>query len=101
MAQITKRVQVIRRVQRTVETTVEIIEEEVPVEVRTPEGYDEPMELCLCGKCASAYYHLPDHIIRRVDPYQYYKDTCDYCGVRSGYDYLRYEKKKEARHDIG
>lgn len=100
MAQITKRVHVIRKVQRTVETTVEIIEEEVPVESRTPDGYDEPMELCLCGKCASAFYHLPDHIIRRVDPDQYYKDTCDYCGIRSGFDYLIYEKKKEERHDI-
>lgn len=31
-------------------------------------------------------------IIRRVDYDQYFKDKCDYCGQRYGYDYLVYEK---------
>ena len=51
-----------------------------------------PMELCLCGRCAGAFYNLEDHIIRRVDYDQYFKDKCDYCGQRYGYDYLIYEK---------
>ena len=93
MTKTTKRVQVIHSIWKSVETTVEIIEEEIPVSIPTPEGYEEPLELCLCGRCASTFYHLPDHIIRRADPDQYYKDTCDYCGVRSGFDYLIYEKK--------
>lgn len=93
MAQITKKIQVFRTVQRTVETTVKIIEEEVPAGIPTPDGYSEPMELCLCGRCAGSFYHLPDHIIRRADPDQYYKDLCDYCGYRTGFDYLIYEKK--------
>jgi len=38
------------------------------------------------------FYNLPDHIIRRVDCNQYFKDKCDYCGQRYGYDYLVYEK---------
>ena len=97
MTQIKKKIQVIRRVQHTVETTLEIIEEQVSAEIPTPDGYDDPMELCLCGRCAGAFYDLPDHIIRRVDPDQYYKDVCDYCGVRSGYDYLVFSKKGEAR----
>ena len=55
-------------------------------------GYDMPIELCLCGRCAGAFYNLEDHIIRRVDYDQYFKDKCDYCGQRYGYDYLVYEK---------
>lgn len=30
--------------------------------------------------------------IRRVDYDQYFKDKCDYCGQRYGYNYLVYEK---------
>ena len=55
-------------------------------------GYDMPMELCLCGRCAGAFYNLEDHIIRRVDYDQYFKGKCDYCGQRYGYDYLVYER---------
>jgi len=51
-------------------------------------GYDRPMELWLCGRCAGAFYNLEDHIIRRVDYDQYCKDKCDYCGQRYGCDYL-------------
>ena len=51
-----------------------------------------PMELCLCGRYAGAFYNLPDHSIHRVDYDQYYKDKGDYCNQRYGYDYLVYEK---------
>ena len=61
-------------------------------------GYGEPLELCLCGRCAGAFYHLPNHIIRRVDHDQYFKDKCDYCGQRYGYDYLVYEKQTSLSH---
>ena len=40
-------------------------------------GYDRPLELCLCGRCAGAFYNLEDHIIRRVDYDQCFKDKCD------------------------
>lgn len=36
--------------------------------------------------------HVFFGIIRRVDYDQYFKDKCDYCGQRYGYDYLVYEK---------
>ena len=55
-------------------------------------SYEKPMELCLCGRCANAFYNLPDHIIRRVDFDQYFKDKCDYCSERLGYDYQVYKK---------
>ncbi len=55
-------------------------------------SYEKPMELCLCGRCANAFYNLPDHIIQRVDIDQYFKDKCDYCSERLGYDYLVYKK---------
>ena len=54
--------------------------------------YEKTMELCLCGRCANTFYNLPDHIIRRVDADQYFKDKCDYCSERLGYDYLVYKK---------
>ena len=55
-------------------------------------SYEKPMELCLCGRCANAFYNLPDHVIQRVDPDQYFKDKCDYCSERLGYDYQVYKK---------
>ena len=45
------------------------------------------MELCLCHRCASAYYNMPDHRIERVDFLQVEKDTCTMCGYRLGYDF--------------
>ena len=26
-------------------------------------SYEKTMELCLCGRCANAFYNLPDHVI--------------------------------------
>jgi hypothetical protein len=45
------------------------------------------MELCLCHRCASAYYNMPDHRIERVDFLQVEKDTCTICGYRMGFDF--------------
>ena len=55
-------------------------------------SYEKPIEICLCGRCANAFYNLPDHVIQRVDPDQYFKDKCDYCSERLGYDYQVYKK---------
>ena len=46
------------------------------------------IELCLCGKCASAFFNTPGHYIKRADKTQTIKDTCTYCNVRQGYDYI-------------
>jgi len=54
----------------------------------------EEMTLCLCPVCASQFYNSPDHIIRRVNPLQNHKETCTYCDVRNGYDYIIIKKKK-------
>ena len=51
----------------------------------------KPIELCLCPVCANAYYMMEDHVIKRVDHNQKYKDTCSMCGVRYGYDYKVYD----------
>ncbi len=49
--------------------------------------YGEPMKLCLCGRCAGAFYNLSDHVVRRVNHNQPFKERCDYCNQRYGYDY--------------
>ena len=48
----------------------------------------EAMELCLCGVCAGAFFNDPQFRIRRADRSQTVRESCTYCGVRSGYDYL-------------
>lgn len=53
----------------------------------------EEMTLCLCPVCARQFYNSPDHILRRVDPLQSHKETCTYCNVRNGYDYIIIKKK--------
>ncbi|NCB27372.1 MAG: type II toxin-antitoxin system PemK/MazF family toxin [Bacteroidia bacterium] len=63
-----------------------------------PERPDE-MTLCLCPVCASQFYNSPDHIIRRVNPLQSHKETCTYCDVRNGYDYIIIKKKKRLGDD--
>lgn len=93
------KIKVIRRIETTVETTVEIIEDNdlvIPEEIK---GYDYPMMMTLCPRCAHEYYDLDDHIIKRVNPYQLYKDTCNKCGVRTGWDYFIYSKSKEDEYD--
>ena len=37
-----------------------------------------PMKLCLCGRCAGAFYNLLDHIMHRVGYDQNIKDKYNY-----------------------
>jgi len=74
----------------------------------THEVYHDPLEeeppfemvLCLCLDCASQFYNSPNHIIRRVDPFQQVKDTCTYCDVRTGYNYRIIRRKKRMGDDL-
>ena len=45
------------------------------------------LEICLCGRCASAFYASPEYSITRSDPIQVIQDCCCYCCIRRGYDY--------------
>ena len=56
--------------------------------------------ICLCATCANAFYNVPTIRIQRVDRYQLVKDTCTYCGVRNGYDYI-ITPRKSTRHHSG
>lgn len=48
---------------------------------------------CLCPQCAQMYRNTENFIIRRLDPFQKSKDTCDRC-KRPGWDYVVLEKKR-------
>ena len=54
--------------------------------------WSEGIELCLCGKCASDFFNTPGHYIKRADRNQAIKETCTYCNVRQGYDYIVIQK---------
>lgn len=43
--------------------------------------------MTLCSKCAQTFYESPYHRIYRTDPSQTIKESCSYCGCRSGFDY--------------
>ena len=43
------------------------------------------LEICLCGRCASAFYASPEYSIIRSDPIQVIQDCC--CSV--SYTHLR------------
>jgi len=60
----------------------------------------DEMLLCLCPTCAAQFYNSPDHIIRRIDPFQDAKEDCSYCNVRKGYDYRVICKKKRLGDDM-
>lgn len=94
-----KKIKVIKRIEKTVTTTVEIIEDNSLVIPEEIPGYDYPLMMTLCPRCAHEYYDLPDHIIKRVNPYQLYKDRCDKCSVRTGWDYFIYEKEEKQFDD--
>lgn len=42
---------------------------------------------CLCPRCVDSYRNAGKFIMRRLDPFQKAKDTCDRCN-RSGWDYV-------------
>ena len=49
---------------------------------------DKPVLMCLCPMCAKPFYNSKEHFIIRADRDQTIKETCMYCNVRQGYDYL-------------
>jgi mRNA interferase MazF len=52
------------------------------------EKSNETMLLTLCHRCAEQFYNSYEHSIRRVDLRQQEKESCSYCSVRQGFDYL-------------
>jgi len=61
---------------------------------------DGKMEMCLCSVCRQHYEDLPDHDIKRLNPKQCIKDTCDLCQVRLGFDYIITHKPMNPRGKI-
>lgn len=55
---------------------------------------NDKLVLCLCHSCASQFYSLPDHHIKRLDYYQEIKDKCDYCNMRFGFDFVVTHRNK-------
>ena len=49
---------------------------------------DKPILMCLCPVCAKPFYNSKEHFIIRADQNQTIKETCMFCNVRQGYDYL-------------
>lgn len=49
---------------------------------------DKPILMCLCPVCAKPFYDSEEHFIKRADKNQSSKETCMFCNVRQGYDYL-------------
>ena len=49
---------------------------------------DKPVLMCLCPMCAKPFYNSKEHFIIRADRDQTIKETCMFCNVRRGYDYL-------------
>lgn len=47
---------------------------------------------CLCPKCLNDYFRDPNYVVRRLDPFQKSKGTCDKCNDR-GWDYIVYDKR--------
>lgn len=48
---------------------------------------NQNVELCLCGRCASAFYQSAAYRICRTDPLQVIQEECSYCSFRRRYDY--------------
>ncbi|MBE6780481.1 MAG: hypothetical protein E7545_05835 [Ruminococcaceae bacterium] len=49
--------------------------------------HDGEIEICLCSRCASTFYSMPDHGIDRVYKYQFFLEPCIICKERCGYDF--------------
>lgn len=54
---------------------------------------NDDLEMCLCPVCANAFYETNTYKLIRVDRFQIEKDTCTYCNVRQGYDYIIRKRK--------
>ena len=68
-------------------------------ESAAPRGHaaQDEMLLCLCAACAQQFSDSPAHRIRRADRRQRYKDSCDYCSCRFGWDYIILNAEKIGR----
>ena len=53
----------------------------------TYEPKDKTTIRCLCPRCVNEYKETGAYIIRRLDPFQKFKDTCDRCNSL-GWDYV-------------
>ena len=51
------------------------------------EPKDKTTIRCLCPRCLEAYKESGEYVIRRLDPFQKAKDTCDLCHS-TGWDYV-------------
>lgn len=49
---------------------------------------ENPMLICLCSICARQFYDSPEYYIRRSKIEQQEKETCMFCNVRQGYDFV-------------
>lgn len=52
-----------------------------------------PLILSLCYSCANQFYNSGAHFIKWLDPEQEIKETCMYCKVRTGFDFILIERK--------
>ena len=73
-----------------IEYTEEIINVRRTVRIRK-KAVGEPMEICLCPRCASQFYNSRQHFIKRADYYQINKEPCTYCNSRNGFDFLIFD----------
>ena len=60
----------------------------------------EVMEICLCPICARQFYNSLEHVIQRKDSGRVETDTCAYCDVRPGFDFVITKRRKRLGDDI-
>ena len=58
------------------------------------ESVPKKLILCLCSTCADNFYGTGAYYLRRIDPRQAAKDTCNYCNQRKGYDHELVPKRR-------
>jgi len=56
--------------------------------IRLRNQFKDEIILTLCDACARQFYSSPGHVVRRTNTTQTIKDTCTFCGYRSGFDYI-------------
>ena len=49
--------------------------------------------ITLCPRCRTEIMHLPDIILKRIDPLQHETECCEKCQTGYGYDYFVFKKK--------
>lgn len=51
------------------------------------EPRDQALIRCLCPQCMEAYKHAGNYVVKRLDPFQKIKDSCEKCN-KLGWDYV-------------